>query len=236
MWSDRRVAMGLVLLGGLILPSPLRADPPGIVQVVSAQADSPARWSRKTSGVDTPASARSALDTSLIQADPPGAERAPPTPPAVKTLAPPPRPGARIAPSQAGTAMVEAAPAGPEQAIAPPQETAPPPPFMAEQALTLEQIDQFALANNPTLVQAMMRIEAAQGKCVQVGLRPNPTMGYQGEEMGSLGTAGQQGAFVAQEFVTAGKLQLRRAVVAQEVVEAEHGAQAQRQRVLNDVR
>ena len=53
------------------------------------------------------------------------------------------------------------------------------------------------------------------------------TIGYQGEEMGADGTLGQQGAFFAQEFVTAGKLELRSAVAAHEIVKAERAWEAQ---------
>ena len=74
--------------------------------------------------------------------------------------------------------------------------------------LTLAQLEQIALERNPTLSQAAMRIESARGQCQQVGLYPNPVAGYVSEEMGSGGTAGKQGAFVSQEIVTGGKLNL----------------------------
>jgi len=102
--------------------------------------------------------------------------------------------------------------------------------------LTLDELEQYALGNNPTLVQAAMRVRAAQGKCLQEGLYPNPVAGYQGFEMGDTGTMGQQGAVIGQEIVTAGKLGLRRAVAAHEVRQAEWACDAQRRRVLNDVR
>jgi len=81
-----------------------------------------------------------------------------------------------------------------------------------------------------------MRTRAARGKMLQARLYPNPVIGYIGEEMGAEGTAGQQGGVVGQEIVTAGKLRLRSAVLAHEVQQAEHAWQAQRRRVLNDVR
>ena len=102
-------------------------------------------------------------------------------------------------------------------------------------ALTLAQLEDLAQAHNPTLRQAVAKVAAARGKCLQAGLYPNPVAGYQGEEMGIAGTAGFQGGFVGQEFVTAGKLRLDRAVGTQEVRQAEHQYQAQQQRVLNDV-
>ncbi len=70
----------------------------------------------------------------------------------------------------------------------------------------------------------------------QAGLYPNPRAGYQASEIGDEGQAGQQGAFIAQEFVTAGKLQLARDVAAHAVQQAQWALAAQRQRVQNDVR
>ena len=63
----------------------------------------------------------------------------------------------------------------------------------------------MALGRNPTLAQAAAQIAAAQGRHVQAGLYPNPVAGYMGSEMGNSGRAGQQGGFVSQEVVTAGK-------------------------------
>ncbi|MHB1036244.1 MAG: TolC family protein [Pirellulales bacterium] len=103
-------------------------------------------------------------------------------------------------------------------------------------AMTLAALEDIATANNPTLVQAAGRVRAAQGAYVQAGLYPNPVLGYRGDEMGNGGTAGQQGGFLSQELVTAGKLRLSQAVVSQEVRQAQHAWEAQRWRVLVDVR
>ena len=78
--------------------------------------------------------------------------------------------------------------------------------------MTLGELQETALQCNPTLRQAAMKVQAAQGTYIQVGLRPNPIAGYMGEEIGEGGKAGQQGAFFGQEIVTANKLQLNRAV------------------------
>jgi cobalt-zinc-cadmium efflux system outer membrane protein len=67
-------------------------------------------------------------------------------------------------------------------------------------------------------------------------LYPNPVVGYLGEEIGIGGSAGQQGAFVEQEIVTAGKLKLRRNVAGHGVDQAQHALEAQKLRVLTDVR
>jgi len=109
-------------------------------------------------------------------------------------------------------------------------------PWPDSPSVTLESLEEIALANNPTLVQATAQIRAARGHCLQEGLYPNPTIGYVAEEIGNEGAAGQQGGFVRQEIVTAGKLRLRQNVAGHEVVEAEHAYQSQRRRVLADVR
>lgn len=89
---------------------------------------------------------------------------------------------------------------------------------------------------NPTLAQAVARVQAARGQSLQVGLYPNPVVGYVGSEIGNEGRAGQQGSFIGQEVVTAGKLHWNRAVASQEVRQAEYAWATQRFRVLTDVR
>ena len=86
------------------------------------------------------------------------------------------------------------------------------------------------------LAQAAAGVQAARGQYVQAGLYPNPVIGYQASEIGDEGRAGQQGAFVSQEIVTAGKLELSRNVASQEIRQAECVWQSQRFRVLSDVR
>jgi len=101
---------------------------------------------------------------------------------------------------------------------------------------TLAELENLALRCNPTLAQAASRVAAARGRWVQAGLYPNPTAGYVGAEIGNEGRGGQQGGYVGQEIVTAGKLRLSRSVAQQEVCQAEWELQSQRQRVLTDVR
>lgn len=102
--------------------------------------------------------------------------------------------------------------------------------------LTLPELEEIARRNNPTLHQAAWLIERARGNWTQVGLYPNPVVGYQASEIGGGGTAGQQGAFVSQEFVTADKLELNRAVVSQDISRLSWQYEAQQLRVLNDLR
>jgi outer membrane protein, heavy metal efflux system len=102
---------------------------------------------------------------------------------------------------------------------------------------TLEELQQMALANNPTLRQAKAGVRAAAGRTRQEGLWPNPTVGYIGEEIrgGSFG-GGQQGAFFQQNIILGGKLGLDRKIFTEEGKQAEAEAQEQRLRVENGVR
>ena len=102
--------------------------------------------------------------------------------------------------------------------------------------MTLVELEAMAERCNPTLAQAAARVQAARGQCLQVGLYPNPVVGYQGSEIGNEGRAGQQGGFIGQEIVTAGKLGLNRAIASQEIRQAQYVWETQRFRVLTDVR
>lgn len=103
-------------------------------------------------------------------------------------------------------------------------------------SVTIAALEQLAQEHNPTLVQAAHRVEALQGEQLQVGLYPNPVVGYQADEVGDTGSAGQHGMFFSQEIVTANKLGLNRAVASYQVSQAEWELEAQRQRVVNAVR
>lgn len=105
-------------------------------------------------------------------------------------------------------------------------------------AITLDQLEQMALANNPTLAQAESDIKAAEGRWKQAGLYPNPIVGYSGQEFSFryFDEKSEHFFFVEQNIVTGGKLSKSRKVAAGEKREAEVGAESQRQRVLNAVR
>jgi len=102
--------------------------------------------------------------------------------------------------------------------------------------LTLAEFEAMAMQHSPALATAMAREEMARGGWVQAGVYPNTVVGYSGGEIGILDTAGKQGAFVRQRFVTGGKLRLDRAVAAGDVAVAETQAFATHGRVLTDVR
>lgn len=100
----------------------------------------------------------------------------------------------------------------------------------------LSQFEQFALTANPTLRQADAVVRQSAAQAEQIGLLPNPSVGYEGAEIrGGSFRGGEQGAFVQQTFVLGGKLGLRRNVLEQRQREDEFSAAEQRARVLNDV-
>jgi cobalt-zinc-cadmium efflux system outer membrane protein len=101
---------------------------------------------------------------------------------------------------------------------------------------SLADLESLALANNPAISRALARVEAARGNQLQVGLRPNPIVGYEGQQLGSGGQAEQQGIGLSQEIVRGGKLQLNRAVASQEVVRAEQELSIEQLKVQTDVR
>lgn len=101
--------------------------------------------------------------------------------------------------------------------------------------MRLEEFQQFALASNPTLRQANALVKQSAAQARQAGLYPNPSVGYQGEQIRGGGYGGgEQGAFVQQTFVLGGKLGLRRQVYDQQRRQDEIGAAEQRYRVLSD--
>src|SRR5262249_60887061 len=76
--------------------------------------------------------------------------------------------------------------------------------------LTLSDLQRLALTNNPHIKQAAADVEAARGVAIQAGLWPNPTIGYEGDDMGQLNGPGLQGGFIEQSIKTFGKPQLAR--------------------------
>jgi cobalt-zinc-cadmium efflux system outer membrane protein len=106
-----------------------------------------------------------------------------------------------------------------------------------QSGLTLAELEQMALTNNPTLAQAAAEIRAATARKLQSGLYPNPTVGYLGEQIrGGVQGGGEQGFFVSQSIILGGKRGLNRRVLEQEAKQAEAEAEEQRLRVINSVR
>ncbi len=100
---------------------------------------------------------------------------------------------------------------------------------------TLAEFEQLALNNNPTIAAAGAASNKAAGLRQQVGVRPNPTLGYFGYQIADRNTD-QHGAFVQQEFVRGDKLALNREVLQQTTNAQRWEIETQRFRVLTDVR
>ena len=106
-----------------------------------------------------------------------------------------------------------------------------------QKTMTLEELQQMALQNNPTFAQSAANIQAAEGRKKQSGLYPNPTVGYQGEQIrGGSFHGGEQGFFVQQDIVLSGRLGLNRTIFDEELKQAETEAEEQKMRVVTNVR
>lgn len=101
--------------------------------------------------------------------------------------------------------------------------------------MTLETIEELALANNPAIQQATFASAKASGIRNQVGLKPNPTVGYNGAQLADAGTD-QHSLFVGQTFVRGDKLAWNREVVGHDVNVQNWLVETQRQRLRTDVR
>ena len=110
-------------------------------------------------------------------------------------------------------------------------------PAAEQKTITLEELQQMALQNNPTFAQSTANIQAAEGRKKQSGLYPNPTVGYQGEQIrGGSFHGGEEGFFVQQDIVLGGKLGLNRKIFDQELKQAETEAEEQKLRVVTNIR
>jgi outer membrane protein, heavy metal efflux system len=120
------------------------------------------------------------------------------------------------------------------------QQTGPAPELLpgvaARTPLKLEYFLEQADRNNPTLRQAAAIIRRSEAQARQASLYPNPTAGYEGDQIrgGSYG-GGEQGGFVAQTIVLGGKLGLRRNIYEQQKQSDTIAAEAQLLRVHSDV-
>ncbi|WP_207394990.1 TolC family protein [Bremerella alba] len=108
-------------------------------------------------------------------------------------------------------------------------------PVVEGEGLTLSQLQDLALANNPTIRQSSASAQAAADYRYQVGLSANPVVGYSAMQLADQGTD-QHVVTVEREFVTAGKLDLNRNVLGHAVEAQKWDVESQRYRVLTDVR
>ncbi|MDP1561366.1 MAG: TolC family protein [Pirellulaceae bacterium] len=102
-------------------------------------------------------------------------------------------------------------------------------------SLTLAEVEAIAMANNPAIQAAIANTDKAAGIRDQVGTRPNPTIGFTGQQLADRNTD-QYGLFVEQEFVRGNKLTLNREVLGHTQQAQVAEGESQRLRVLTDVR
>ncbi len=105
----------------------------------------------------------------------------------------------------------------------------------SESLLTLEQFEAAAIQNNPTLNVAAARVQAARHQATQAGLKPNPTLGIWGEEIGNADSA-LLGAYIRQTRLRGGKRCLDQKVKEHESLVLEYQYEQQKLRILTDVR
>lgn len=103
-------------------------------------------------------------------------------------------------------------------------------------ALSLAELQQLALEYNPILRRAAAETEVARGEVIQVGLYPNPQVGYEADTVRTLGTKGYQGPFVSQTIVMGGKLTLAQNAASMDYHNALLALQAARIDVATQVR
>jgi outer membrane protein, heavy metal efflux system len=122
--------------------------------------------------------------------------------------------------------------------INPPTGGLPEPVVSSGPVMRLEELEQMALKNSPTIAQSEAAIRVAEGRRRQAGLLPNPVIGYFGEELNFRGVEqrSEHGLFVEQTLPLGGKLAKDKQVFAHEKAQAESQAELQRQRVRNSVR
>ncbi|MEZ5944178.1 MAG: TolC family protein [Planctomycetaceae bacterium] len=102
--------------------------------------------------------------------------------------------------------------------------------------VTLSELQSWALASSPVIRTAAAKVERARGVAVQAGLYPNPTVGYEGDSLGTARTMGYNGVTLTQEFVTAGKLSLAQSAAMMEMQAARQELVKARIALASDVR
>ncbi len=105
-----------------------------------------------------------------------------------------------------------------------------------EEPMTLADFIVLSEKSNPTLRQARSNAERSRQQGRQVGLPPDPILGYSGDHIrGGSYHGGEEGVFFSQEIVLGRKLALRREIFRAEGRSNDLGVEIQRARVRNDV-
>ncbi len=102
-------------------------------------------------------------------------------------------------------------------------------------AMSVSDFESIAFANNPSIQELAASTRKAAGFRTQVGLRSNPTMGYQGMQLADKGTD-QHTAFIEQQIITGGKLGLNQRVLSETLRAQLWELEAQKYRIQTDIR
>lgn len=108
-------------------------------------------------------------------------------------------------------------------------------PLEQTNGITLEAIESLALSNNPTIAELVATTQKAAGFKTQVGLRANPTIGYNGNQLADAKTD-QHTMYISQTIITADKLALNRQVLNEALRAQLLQLEAQKYRVATDIR
>lgn len=100
---------------------------------------------------------------------------------------------------------------------------------------TIDTLVEIAVGSSPSIHEARARVEAARGNALQVGLRSNPNVGLDFQQMFSDGQAEQYGISYDQRLERKQKLVLNRAVATHEMRRLEQRLAVELQRVVTDV-
>ena len=132
----------------------------------------------------------------------------------------------RFEPSDNTTLQSELFPIEPESA----------PVVQAEIVTDLPALIEIAHASSPALQKLAASVEQAEGQQFQATRRPNPTIGYQGQEVGNDGALGQHGVFWSQKWIRGNKLELAGEVAGWEAKRRDWQFQVERYRIASLVR
>lgn len=105
----------------------------------------------------------------------------------------------------------------------------------AQSGMTLADFEAIALSNNPTLQELVATTQKAAGFRIQVGLRANPYLFYNGTQIADAGTD-QHTVNISQTYVTGDKLALNRRVLNEALRAQLLQLEAQKYRVATDIR
>lgn len=107
--------------------------------------------------------------------------------------------------------------------------------FLLAAGFTLADLEARLLTQSPEYRQAEQSVQMAEGRAVQAGLYPNPTIGSTGEHVSRSTRGGSIGGFVEQRIVMGGKLGLAKGLAGQEVEQARAVREAWRLRLRGEL-